>query len=75
MNATGAGDEQLTVEEARKVLGYTKNKMAFVLREGILKYEPHPVDKRIKLIRRSDVDALLRLPHAKPRPKEMRPAA
>ena len=68
-------DEVLTVEEARKLLGFTKNKMALALKTGLLPFKPHPLDKRIKLIRRGDVEKLRALPHARPRPKNLPAAA
>lgn len=51
-------EEYLTVNQAREELGLTKPVMARLIREGMLHTEPHPFDKRMKLIKRSEVDAL-----------------
>lgn len=58
-DATDATDEEyLTVAQAREWLGVTKPVIARLIREGILHAEPHPLDKRMKIIRRSEVAAL-----------------
>lgn len=57
--------EYLTVAEAREMLQVTKRRIAEMIEEGILPAEPNPFDKRSKLIKRSDVEALLRKRPAK----------
>jgi hypothetical protein len=48
----------ITVGEARELLGVGKRKMAALIAAGTLPTEPDPLDKRIKLVRIADVDAL-----------------
>ena len=62
--ATEDQDEEfLTVAEVREELGVSGRKMASLISEGILPTVPHALDKRSKLIRRRDVEALkVRLP-------------
>jgi len=56
--------EYISVAEARAILGVSKPKMAELLKEGkLLHAEPNPLDKRGKILRRSEVEALAaRLP-------------
>lgn len=51
--------EYLTVTEARTLLKVTPRKMADIIKRGMLAWEPNPFDRRGKLIRRADVEALL----------------
>ena len=55
--------EFVTVTEAMTRLGVSKQKMADLIRDGAVKTEGSPLDKRVKLVRRADVDALLRRWH------------
>lgn len=50
----------ITVTEARELLGIGTNKMAELLRKGILKYWTNPLDTRKKLVSRA---AVLNLPN------------
>ncbi len=52
-------EEYLTVAQARERLGVTKPVIARLIREGILHAEPHPLDKRVKIVKRSEVEALV----------------
>jgi Helix-turn-helix domain len=52
-------DDLLTTGQVRKLLGISRQKMAALIASGELHTQPDPLDKRIKLIRRSEVDALL----------------
>ena len=61
-------EEYMTVNAARKRLGVSTNKMAAWIREGVLPTIPSPFNKRAKLVRLSDVEALLRAPRPKPLP-------
>ena len=53
------GVEYMTVADARDLLGVSARKIAQMIAEGTLPTEPHPLDKRSKLVRRADVDALM----------------
>jgi hypothetical protein len=59
------GDEYIIAEEARQILGVGVNRMAQLLKDGVLPFERSPLDRRIKLIKRSDVEELAK----KARPK------
>lgn len=50
--------EYVSVAEARDILGVSEPKMARMLADGVLKWEPNPVDRRGKIIRRRDVEML-----------------
>jgi Helix-turn-helix domain len=52
-------DELMTVKEARTLLGVGTRKIAALIASGTLPTQPDPLDERVKLIKRSDVDALL----------------
>jgi hypothetical protein len=52
-------DELITVKEARALLGVGTRKIAALIASGTLPTQPDPLDERVKLIKRSDVDALL----------------
>ncbi len=48
----------MTVGEAREYLGVGKIKMAALIKDGVLTTQPDPLDKRIRLIKRAEVEAL-----------------
>jgi hypothetical protein len=50
----------ITVAEARKLLGISANKMSALISSGTLPYEQDPLDHRVKLLRRTDVEGLMR---------------
>lgn len=50
--------EKLSVLESRKFLGVSATKMTELLSSG-LAWESDPLDRRVKLIRRADLEALL----------------
>jgi hypothetical protein len=52
-------DDLLTVAQVRAILGLSKRKMAQVIAAGELHTQPDPLDGRVKLIKRSEVEALL----------------
>lgn len=54
--------EYMTVADARDYLGISKAKMTRLIEEGILATEPNLLDKRSKLVRRADVEALRKVP-------------
>ena len=51
-------DELLTAHEAQEYLGVSKRKMWRLLQDGVLATQNDPLDARVKLIKRSDLDAL-----------------
>jgi len=58
----------MTVREAREYLGISKTKIARFIADGTLASYESALNKRIKLLRRADVEALA---HEKPRPKTL----
>ena len=50
--------QYLTVAEARDFLGVSKKKIAQLIADGVLKTEDNPLDKRSKVVRRADVEAI-----------------
>ncbi len=52
--------ELITVTEARRILGISANKMSALIGSGTLPYEQDPLDRRVKLVRRADVEGLMR---------------
>ena len=59
MMASGDSD-LMNATEARKILGISANKMAALISSGTLPYEQDPLDHRVKLISRRDVENLMR---------------
>ena len=53
-----AESEYMTVAEAQAVLGVTKRKAADLIKRGDLHAEENPFDRRSKLVRRAEVEAL-----------------
>jgi len=47
--------EYVSVAEAREILGVSKPRMTEMLKDGTLPWEPNPVDRRGKILRRVDV--------------------
>jgi excisionase family DNA binding protein len=52
------GSEYISVAEARDILGVSKTHIADMVKNGELTSEPNPVDRRGKLLRRAEVEAL-----------------
>ena len=52
--------ELMKVAEARKILGISANKMSALIGSGTLPFEQDPLDRRVKLVKRSDVEGLMR---------------
>jgi hypothetical protein len=52
-------NELMKVTEVQRLLGVSKKKMAALLAEGTLPYILNPLDKRVKLINRADVERLM----------------
>jgi hypothetical protein len=53
--------EKLTLTQARKLLGVSPNKMSKLISDGTLRHEQDPLDQRVKLVRRKDVENLKQL--------------
>ena len=49
----------IKVSEARKILGISANKMAALIGGGALPHQLDPLDHRVKLVRRRDVENLI----------------
>ncbi len=58
--------EYVTATEAREMLGIGKGKLAEFIANGTLPTTDNPFNKRVKLVRRADVEKLMAL---YPRPK------
>lgn len=52
--------ELVTVAEARQILGISANKMSALIGSGALPYEQDPLDRRVKLVKRIEVEGLMR---------------
>lgn len=50
----------INVTEARKILGISANKMAALIGSGVLPFEHDELDHRVKLVKRKDVENLMR---------------
>lgn len=48
----------INLTEARKILGVSPNKMSKLVTDGTLHYEIDPLDQRVKLVPRADVERL-----------------
>ena len=53
-----ADGEFWTVRQAREYLAISKKKMAQLIRDEVLVTQDSLLDKRVKMVRRSDVEAL-----------------
>jgi predicted site-specific integrase-resolvase len=51
-------DEMMTAGEARERLGISYNNLAKLVREGVLHQEHDPLDRRLRLYRRQEVEEL-----------------
>ncbi len=52
--------EKLKLTQAREFLGISFAKMTALVSSGTLKVEEDPLDRRVKLVRRADLEALKR---------------
>lgn len=52
--------EKLKLSQAHKFLGISFAKMTSLVTSGILPFEEDPLDRRVKLVKRSDLEALRR---------------
>lgn len=58
MNKTQPND-LITVFTARQLLGVSHTKMSQLIRDGLIRYFPNPLDGREKLISKAEVMALV----------------
>jgi len=70
-----ATDQMMTVEEARLRLGVSPTKIAQLIKEHVLTTEPNPLDKRSKLVRTAEVEAIVRKAPQRSRKKATRATA
>ena len=54
-------EDYLGLKEAARYLSVSRNKMYLLVREGEIPFYVSPLDKRKKLLRREDLDALKRV--------------
>lgn len=52
--------EKMKLSQARKFLGVSETKISSLVSSGRLKYENDPLDNRVKLVKRVDLEALKR---------------
>lgn len=52
--------EKMKLSEARKYLGVSVQKMRALIQSGILTFETSPLDGRLRLVKRSDLEKLKR---------------
>ncbi len=50
----------INVTEAKRILGISANKMAALIGSGVLPFEQDELDHRVKLVKRKDVENLMR---------------
>lgn len=62
LHGTSLGDwpEKMKLSQAHKFLGVSVPKMTALVKSGRIKYEEDPLDGRVKLVRRADLEALKR---------------
>lgn len=51
-------NDLIKTSEAQEILGVSPSKMARLLRDGLLPYWTRPLDARVKLVSRAQVEAL-----------------
>ena len=49
----------ISTSEARKLLGVSRPTMSKLLKGGIIRHFPNPIDKRVKLVSQAEVLALI----------------
>ena len=52
-------DDLIKVAAARKLMGVSPMKMAQLIKDGFLRTYDNPLDRRVKLVSRAEVDSLL----------------
>lgn len=51
-------NDLITTAEARRLLGVSAVKMAQLIRDGIVPHFPNPLDRRVKLVSKAQVESL-----------------
>jgi hypothetical protein len=51
-------NDLIAVAEAQRLLGVSHAKIAQLIRDGVLRYFPNPLDKRVKLVSQTEVLSL-----------------
>lgn len=51
-------EDYITLREAREFLGISKNKIAKMVKDGTVKTIPDPLDSRVKLVKKVDIERL-----------------
>lgn len=51
---------KMKLSQAKKFLGVSSSTITKLVQRGILSYETDPIDTRVKLVRRADLEELLR---------------
>lgn len=59
MTAPKRPTDLITAAEARALLGVSAVKMAQLLKDGYIRHFPNPLDKRVKLVSKSEVEKLI----------------
>lgn len=54
-------NDLIKVTAARKLLGVSPMKMAQLIKDGFLRTFDNPLDRRVKLVSRAEVDSLLEM--------------
>jgi hypothetical protein len=57
---TEASDKLITVAAARELLGISRTRMSELIANGSLKWQPSPLDRRVKLVKFADIQELAR---------------
>ena len=52
-------NDLITVSEARELLGVSWNKMAKLIKLGVVRHFPNPLDNRVKFVSKAEVLALV----------------
>jgi predicted DNA-binding transcriptional regulator AlpA len=52
-------NDLISTTEAQHLLGVSRPKMGRLLKEGVIRHFPNPIDKRVKLVSKSEVLALI----------------
>lgn len=55
----GIPTDLISTSEAQRLLGVSRPTMSRILKEGTLRHFPNPIDRRVKLVSRSEVLALI----------------
>jgi hypothetical protein len=53
-------NDLIRAEEARTILGVSSVKMAYLFKQGLLPHWTYPLDRRVKLVSKADVLALMK---------------